>query len=215
MNPPSEHSGTGPRPSPTTPAKPVNAPASHGAVERGETASIGTTTRRRWLFAGVAGAAAATGFGLAWRNGHVGQGAASPEQALWDLRFNTPQGGELAMRSLMGKPLLLNFWATWCAPCIEEMPLLDRFYAENKANGWQVLGLAVDQAGPVTRFLERMPMQFPIALAGFSGIDLSRKLGNTTGGLPFSVLLDGSARVRHRKIGQLSAQDLQQWQTLR
>ncbi len=174
-----------------------------------------TTMRRRWLFAGVAGAAAAAGFGLAWRNGHVGNGAAGVEQALWDLTFSTPQGGTLAMRSLQGKPLLLNFWATWCAPCVEEMPLLDRFYAENRANGWQVLGLAVDQAGPVTRFLARMPMQFPIALAGFPGIDLSRKLGNTGGGLPFSVLLDGSSRIRQRKIGQLSAQDLQQWQALR
>lgn len=174
-----------------------------------------TTTRRRWLFAGVAGAAAAAGFGLAWRNGHVGNAPLGVEQDLWALTFTTPQGGALAMRSLQGKPLLLNFWATWCPPCVEEMPLLDRFYAENRANGWQVLGLAVDQAVPVTRFLERMPMQFPIALAGLAGIDLSRKLGNTGGGLPFSVLLDGSSRIRQRKIGQLSAQDLQQWQTLR
>ncbi len=174
-----------------------------------------TATRRRWLFAGVAGAAAATGFGLAWRNGHVGNTLPDVEQALWGLTFSTPQGGTLAMRSLQGKPLLLNFWATWCAPCVEEMPLLDRFYAENRANGWQVLGLAVDQAAPVTRFLERLPMQFPIALAGFSGIDLSRRLGNSSGGLPFSVLLDGSSRIRQRKIGQLSAQDLQQWRTLR
>lgn len=184
-------------------------------VDNADEAQCRTTTRRRWLLAGVAGVAAAAGFGLAWRNGHVGNAAAGAEQALWDLTFSTPQGGSLAMRSLQGKPLLLNFWATWCPPCVEEMPLLDRFFTENRANGWQVLGLAVDQAAPVTRFLERMPMQFPIALAGFAGIDLSRKLGNATGALPFSVLLDGSSRIKQRKIGQLTAQDLQQWQSLR
>ncbi len=193
----------------------MNKQTAKAKLDHAAHADCASTARRRWLFAGVAGAAAAAGFGLAWRNGHVGKGAADTEQALWDLNFSTPQGGDLAMRSLQGKPLLLNFWATWCAPCVEEMPRLDRFYTENRANGWQVLGLAVDQAAPVTRFLERMPMQFPIALAGFAGIDLSRKLGNTGGGLPFSVLLDGSSRIRQRKIGQLSAQDLQQWQDLR
>ncbi len=193
----------------------MNQPDAIDEVDDANEAQKRTTARRRWLFAGVAGAAAATGFGLAWRNGHLGNGAPGVEQDLWDLTFSTPQGGSLAMRSLQGQPLLLNFWATWCPPCVEEMPLLDRFYAENSSNGWQVLGLAVDQAVPVTRFLQRMPMRFPIALAGLAGIDLSRKLGNTGGGLPFSVLFDGSARIRQRKIGQLSAQDLQQWQALR
>lgn len=189
--------------------------SAHHKVDNTDSTQNQMTARRRWLFAGVAGAAAVAGFGLAWRNGQVGNRAEVVDPAVWDLRFSTPQGGNLAMRDLQGKPLLLNFWATWCAPCVEEMPLLDRFYAENRANGWQVLGLAVDQAAPVTRFLERMPMQFPIALAGFAGIDLSRKLGNAGGGLPFSVLLDRSSRIQHRKIGQLSVQDLQQWQALR
>lgn len=170
--------------------------------------------RRRWLFAGVAAAAAAAGFGLAWRHGHVGPGPASPDQALWDLAFSTPDGGTLAMRSFRGKPLLLNFWATWCPPCVEEMPLLDRFYAENSANGWQVLGLAVDQAAPVSRFLRQTPVGFPIALAGLAGTDLSRSLGNSSGGLPFSVLFDPAGRITQRKMGQLSARDLQQWKAL-
>jgi thiol-disulfide isomerase/thioredoxin len=171
--------------------------------------------RRRWLFAGVAGAAAAAGFGLAWRNGHVGPAPLAPLQALWELDFATPQGRRLAMRSFQGKPLLLNFWATWCPPCVEEMPLLDRFFAENSSKGWQVLGLAVDQMAPVTRFLQRTPVRFPIALAGLAGADLSRTLGNTGGGLPFTVVFDAAGAIAHRKMGQLTPQDLQQWLAMR
>jgi thiol-disulfide isomerase/thioredoxin len=117
------------------------------------------------------------------------------------------------MASFKGKPLLLNFWATWCPPCVEEMPLLDRFFTENSANGWQVLGLAVDQAAPVKRFLEARPVGFAIALAGLAGTDLSRTLGNSAGGLPFSVAFDRSGRIVQRKMGQLGAQDLQQWRS--
>ena len=172
------------------------------------------SARRRWLFESVAGAAALAGMALAWRNGHRATPPSWPEQALWKLDFVTPQGDPLAMRSFAGKPLLLNFWATWCPPCVDEMPLLDRFHAENRANGWQVLGLAVDQNGPVKRFLQQTPVQFPIALAGMAGIDLSRTLGNSNGGLPFSVLFASAGAIAQRKIGQLSAQDLQQWRNL-
>ena len=119
------------------------------------------------------------------------------------------------MRSFHGKPLLLNFWATWCPPCVEEMPLLDRFFAENSGKGWQVLGLAVDQVAPVTRFLQHTPVRFPIALAGLAGTDLSRTLGNSGGGLPFSVVFDAAGAIAQRKMGQLAPQDLQQWRAMR
>jgi len=182
----------------------------HGKVPAAPAAPM-SMARRRWLFGGVAGAAAAGGMVLAWRNGHVVRTQPAPTDGLWALAFSTPQGSRLAMDNFRGKPLLLNFWATWCPPCVEEMPLLDRFFAENSAKGWQVLGLAVDQAAPVQRFLETRPVRFPIALAGLAGTDLSRTLGNTAGGLPFSVAFDPDGRIVERKMGQLGEQDLQQW----
>lgn len=166
--------------------------------------------RRRWLFAGVAGAAALTGAGLAWWQARPGEDA-DAAASFWGMAFPTPDGGTMAMRALTGKPLLLNFWATWCPPCIEEMPLLDRFYAENSAKGWQVLGMAVDQAAAVNKFLSHTPVRFPVTLAGMAGVALSRSLGNVGGGLPFTVVLDKAGRIAQRKIGQVSQQDLAQW----
>lgn len=170
--------------------------------------------RRRVLLAGVAAAAALAGAGLAWWRLRPGELESGVEQALWQRRFPRPEGGELVLQSMRGKPLLINFWATWCPPCVEELPMLDRFYREHAAQGWQIVGLAVDQLAAVQGFLRKLPLSFPVGLAGFEGAALARSLGNQTGGLPFTVVLDGRGRVLARKMGQLTPQDLQQWVTI-
>ena len=145
------------------------------------------TPRRTLITAGVAATAAALGVGAyLWQRRADPADAASDE--LWSLDFETPGRQRLAMASLRGKPLVLNFWATWCPPCVREMPALDRFHREHSAKGWQVLGLAADNADAVRKFLADTPVGFPIALAGFAGIELSRRLGNPSGGLPFTVV---------------------------
>ncbi|MEO8248132.1 MAG: TlpA disulfide reductase family protein [Burkholderiales bacterium] len=130
---------------------------------------------------------------------------------LWQHQFATPTGATLAMTSLGGKPLIVNFWATWCPPCVEELPMLDSFYRQHSASGWQVVGLAVDQPAAVSKFLERTPVSFPIAMAGLAGISLSRDLGNQAGGLPYTLVLDAAGRILERKMGQLSLEDFDRW----
>lgn len=172
--------------------------------------------RRRVLYGAVAGVAALAGAGGAlWRERRAAD-AAAPDalQAFWPLRFPTPDGGELALAGFRGQPLLLNFWATWCPPCVREMPALDRFQHRHAARGWRVLGLAVDQAEPVREFLRRTPVSFPIGLAGPQGLALSRTLGNSTGALPFTVVFDAAGVVRQRQLGETSEAMLEQFAAL-
>lgn len=165
--------------------------------------------KRRTLlgWGGGAVAVASTVAGGVWYARTADDTAAS---ALWGLRFERPEGGELVMQSLRGRPILLNFWATWCPPCITEMPLLDRFHREAGA-GWQVVGLAVDGPSPVREFLAKRPVGFPVGLAGLDGVELARSLGNAAGSLPFSLAFDSRGRLRERKLGLLREADLERW----
>ncbi|MCR6478032.1 TlpA family protein disulfide reductase [Variovorax sp. ZS18.2.2] len=172
-------------------------------------------TRRGMLYGGVAAVAAAAGVGGAWwRERSAGSSAAGGEQldaTFWAQKFERPEGGELVLSSLRGKPLLLNFWATWCPPCVEEMPMIDTFFREHGAIGWQVVGLAIDQPSAVRKFLQRTPVTYPTGLAGLQGTELVKNLGNTGGGLPFTLVLNGNGSVAARKMGKLETSDLETW----
>lgn len=171
-------------------------------------------SRRRWLAAGVGAAAAVAGAGLAWQRLQPHAAPSEAETAFWAQGFTAPGGEQVAMQAFRGKPLVLNFWATWCPPCVEELPLLNGFYREQKGRGWQVVGLAIDQPSAVRQFLQRLPLDFPVALGGLGGTDLARSLGNLTGGLPFTVVFGADGTILHRKMGQLTAADLKAWAQL-
>lgn len=158
--------------------------------------------------AGVGIAAASAGFAWAWLRMARDD---VPDDGFWQLRFEQPSGGELVLAQFRGRPLVLNFWATWCAPCIREMPALDEFQRRYRPQGWQVLGLAVDSPAPVREFLVRRPVSFSIGLAGFDGAALSRKLGNPQGQLPFTAVFDASGKVRHRKLGETKLEEMVRW----
>lgn len=162
---------------------------------------------RRLVLAGAGLGAAALGAAFAWRR-LTPAAASSAAQAFWTRRFAGIDGQEVAVARWRGKPLLVNFWATWCAPCVRELPEINQFYGEAKAKGWQVLGLAIDQAEPVKAFLQKTPLDFTIALGGPEGLSLVRELGNPAGGLPFSVIFDETGEISWRRLGLSRLEEL-------
>jgi thiol-disulfide isomerase/thioredoxin len=165
--------------------------------------------KRRAIVFGSVGAAAAAAGAVWWR---LRGGAPDPApDGFWAMRFERPEGGELVLAELRGQPLLLNFWATWCAPCVTEMPLLDAFHRQRRASGWQVVGLAIDSPTPVRSFLAQRPVGFPVGLAGLEGVSLTRSLGNPSGSLPFSVVFDRAGAIVARKLGLVHPADLERW----
>ncbi len=175
-----------------------------------------TGRRRTFLAASVSvGAlAAAAGAGMAWWKWRPAEVDSHAAAKLWPLAFDTPTGTTLAMQSLRGRPLLLNFWATWCPPCVEEMPLLESFYQEQRAKNWQVLGLAIDQPIAVRAFLGKTRISYPIGMAGLGGSELTKTFGNLSGGLPFTVVIGAKGEVLQRRMGRVTAADLAQWSRL-
>lgn len=175
----------------------------------------GAPVVQRRVLIGAAVTAALAGVGFAWWNSRATDVPADPVEGFWSLQWDSPEGNPLSMSAFRGRPLLLNFWATWCPPCVEELPLINTFYRQNIVNGWQVLGLAVDKLEPVQAFLKKMPLEFPIGMAGLAGADLARSLGNLAGGLPFTVVFGADGAVLHRKLGRVNAGDLEAWGRLK
>ena len=181
------------------------------ATKDASTSEEHAVSRRHWILAGLGVSAGLAGAMVAWQKFQPHALMDEAIQNFWSQEFEKPEGGTLFMKALLGKPLLINFWATWCPPCIEELPLIDAFFNQNKSKSFQVVGLAVDQPSMVRRYLSQRPLSFPVGLAGFNGTELGKTLGNSQSVLPFSVIFDAKGRLLAQKAGKLDQSDLEAW----
>lgn len=170
----------------------------------------------------------AGGLGL-WAGHRLEQGAAAPEAVpagratmpagdiagigdpLPALSLPDLAGERVELRTFAGRPLLINVWASWCAPCVQEMPELARFATAQGSDGVQVLGLALDTPEGVRDFLARVPVAYPIVLETPGPADASVRLGNTQGLLPYTVLVDAQGRIVRRKLGPFAEGEIEGW----
>ena len=157
----------------------------------------------RGFFPAIAALTIASGVSLWWftrptaepRNIDVTPGA------LWAATFRDPGGSSHSLGQFQGKVLVVNFWATWCVPCREEMPAFNRVHERWKDKGVTFLGLADDDAAKVERFGHELSIAYPLWVGGESVGELSRRLGNRLGVLPHTVIFDPSGNVVDSRVG--------------
>ncbi|WP_144138516.1 TlpA family protein disulfide reductase [Paraburkholderia sp. BCC1884] len=176
-------------------------------------------TRR--ILAGAVVAIVAAGGGvlasqwLTGSNAEVAQAAQpAPTQSavsqLWTAPVTSVDGKPQSLSLLKGHPIVVNFWASWCGPCVEEMPALSQLQREYAKKGIQFVGLGVDSEKNVQTFLQKVKVAYPVYITGFGGADLARAFGNNAGGLPFTVVIDAKGNVRSTKLGQIDPAALKQ-----
>ncbi|WP_075255958.1 TlpA family protein disulfide reductase [Herbaspirillum camelliae] len=143
---------------------------------------------------------------------HRAHPADSPEtQALKHLLAQSLPDATGQMQSLaqyQGKPLIVNFWATWCGPCVEEMPELTALQQEIAPV--QILGIGVDSQENIGKFAQKYQIRYPLFVAGTGATDLLRQFGNQAGGLPFTALVGKDGKVKKIYLGRLKFDELRQ-----
>lgn len=132
--------------------------------------------------------------------------ASGQAHAFYSQTFPDLSGNDVPFSSYLGKPVVLNFWATWCPPCVKEMPDLDRLSREYP--DIHFVGVAVDTQRNVLRFGEKVQVSYPLLVAGHGGIALMRELGNSKGGLPFTLVFDAAGQPLTTYLGQIHPETL-------
>ena len=117
-------------------------------------------------------------------------------------------GEKQTLKQWQGKVLLVNFWATWCPPCLEEIPLFLSLRKQYAASGFEVVGVAVDDVKKVIKFRDTHQINYPLLNGEQDGMALMASYGNSMGGLPFSVIFDRSGKAVHYKTGPYKQQEL-------
>jgi len=151
----------------------------------------------------------ATAAGIVFYGAMRSQSAASEAvEELLRARLPDPDGVPQNLAQWRGKLLIVNFWATWCEPCRQEVPALVRIQTAFAPKGVQIVGIALDSAAKVRDFAKEYGINYALVVGGMETIDLTRKLGNAAAALPYTVVLDPSGKIVTTRLGGITEQEL-------
>jgi thiol-disulfide isomerase/thioredoxin len=164
----------------------------------------------RWLFAGVALLAVLAGTAL-WLGNEPAVRTGTPDlapAALYAAGFRDTSGAPQSLARFQGKVVVLNFWATWCGPCRQEMPGFERLNARWSARGVQFVGIADDDPAKVDRFARELGIRYPLWVGGAEVDEMAHRLGDVERVLPYTVVLGPQGQVLRQKVGIYTEADL-------
>lgn len=154
------------------------------------------------LLVAVAICAGAAGYGLnLWRMGSGGE--QGTVETLMALRLADLKGQQRSLAQWRGRVLVVNFWATWCAPCREEIPMFVRLQEKYRGQGLQFVGIAIDQPDKVQSFAKEFAINYPVLMGGIEAVESSRQAGNRIGALPFTLVIDRDGKIAATQLGEL------------
>jgi len=156
----------------------------------------------------VAAVAAGAGF-LGYRRMASDDLSAIAAIELGRLRLPDRYGKDQDFAQWRTRILIVNFWATWCEPCREEVPDLLKIQVKHAAKSVQVVGIALDSVDKVREFADEYGIGYPLLIGGMQVMDIARRLGNTAGGLPYTVVMDASGKVVVKHLGRISEAQLE------
>jgi thiol-disulfide isomerase/thioredoxin len=166
--------------------------------------------QKKWFYlAPLALAALAAGIWLAQARYAPQPPASSAVAALWQVSYPDLQGRRQALSQWRGQVVVLNFWASWCAPCREEMPDFSDLSTKYRANGVEFVGIAIDNAASVSQFLQQMPVSYAILVGEGAAHGLARQFGNPSGALPYTIVLDRNGDIVLSHLGRLPRDTLE------
>lgn len=142
--------------------------------------------------------------GLAVRHFVWGPPAAISPEALYTASFPDSTGKLQPLAQWRGKILVVNFWATWCPPCREEMPELSRLHEHYRDQGIFVVGIATDDVPKIQKFTQDVKVSYPLLAGDLQAMNLGNALGNDKGVLPYTVVLDGQGKVVKTFFGRVN-----------
>ena len=127
----------------------------------------------------------------------------------FDAQFTDPAGKPVNLAALRGKTIVVNFWSTWCPPCVEEMPMFSEVQTAYKDKNVVFVGIAADQVANVKEFLQKTPVNYPIAIGGQQAFELSQALGNRHDAVPFTLMINAKEGITSRHFGVYTRKDLE------